>query len=511
MPVAFTAGAVVVGVEGRIVEVEADISPGLPGVTIVGLPDTAVAEARDRARAAVLNSGGHWPSRRITVGLSPASLHKRGSGLDLAIAVAILACSQQVPAEALTGTLLVGELGLDGRIRPVLGAIVLALAAAQAGFRRFVLPAENAGEASLVSELEVVGVRSLADLVAVLHGAEPAAVEMIEPARTAAESPADLADVRGQIFAVEAMVVAAAGGHNVAMVGPAGVGKTMLAERLCGLLPDLADQEAMEVTAIHSIAGRLRPGSGLLRRPPFQAPHHSASQVSLVGGGAGGKPTIGVLTLAHRGMIFLDEAPEFDARVLDALRQPLEAGEVQVARSGFSVRFPTVVQAVIAANQCPCGALRGPGSCTCTPLAKRRYFSRLSGPLLDRFDLRLAIQKPTRADLAASDPVRSTAQAAPQIAAARERARQRFWQAGVPWRRNSEIPGAQLRRSFQAEPRAMKLIERGVETGVLSHRGADRVLRVAWSIADLSGDGMPTKACVEQSLALRSGGEQWRS
>ena len=397
-----THGVVVLGVEGHVVDVEVHIAPGLVGTTIVGLPDTAVGESRDRAKAAVQNSGCRWPDMKVTVGLSPAALHKRGPMLDLAIALAVLAADGQIPAEELRTLVCIGELALDGRLRPMAGVVVAALGASRGGHERLVVPRANVAEAQLVPGVQVLGVSCLAEVVAHLRGEqwqEPADAEADSAARVAAANPGllspdavipDLADVRGQAAARHALEVAAAGGHHMAFLGPPGVGKTMLAERLAGLLPALDQQAALEVTAIHSVAGRLPANSGVITRPPFEAPHHTATFVAMVGGG-GAVPRVGLASLAHLGVLFLDEAPEFAGRVLDALRQPLESGRVHIARAGYSLSFPARFQLIMAANPCPCGHAANGAACRCTPAARSRYVQRLSGPLLDRVDIRIEI------------------------------------------------------------------------------------------------------------------------
>jgi magnesium chelatase family protein len=513
---AVTRGVVILGVEGHIVDVEVDRHDGLPGTTIVGLPDTAVGEARDRARAAVINSGCRWPDGRLTVALSPASLHKRGSTLDLAIAVGILARAGELPDDAARDVVCVGELGLDGRVRALPGIVVAALAAWRAGRRRIVVPMANVDEARLVPDIDVVGVTSLRHLVAILrresydpdvkelddsHTAQPTDV-----VPTAAASP-DLSDVRGQAAARVALEIAAAGGHHMALVGPPGVGKTLLAERLPGLLPPLSAHDALEVTAIHSVAGRLPQGVGLVRTPPFEAPHHTTTHVAMIGGG-GHVPRAGMASLAHRGVLFLDEAPEFNARVLDSLRQPLEAGHVVVARAGFALRFPARFQLVLAANPCPCGRTGPKGACTCTSAARLRYFSRISGPLLDRIDLRIDLPKPSRAELLADTAIESSATVAARVITARDRARRRFGDA--PWQSNGDVPGPVLRRAFPADEPGVRVLSEALDSGALSARGADRLLRVAWTVADLAGDERPSAHHVHAALAFRQAGERWR-
>jgi magnesium chelatase family protein len=492
-----------VGIEGRIVEVEAHLAQGLPGFVLVGLPDTALSESRDRVRAAVVNSGRSWPGQRITVNLFPASLPKHGSAFDLAIAAAVLSAQGVLPPDSLAGTVLHGELGLDGRVRAVRGVLPAAVAASAVGIQRLVVAEANAAEAALIPRLEVLGVRSLAQLVAVLRGEEvPAQPAVAVPAAPEEGCRLDLTDVLGQTEARHALEVAAAGGHHLLLSGSPGAGKTMLAERLPSLLPELDLPGALEATAVHSIAGALSSGTPLVTRAPYQAPHHSASVAAIVGGGSG-MPRPGAASLAHRGVLFLDEAPEFRGGVLDALRQPLESGEIVVARAAAQVRYPARFQLVLAANPCPCGNAVGRGlDCTCTPLAKRRYLGKLSGPLLDRIDLRLAMYPVTAADLSADlGQVEPSAVVAARVREARERAARRL--AGTPWRVNADVPGPELRRRWPLPPTTARGIAAGVERGELTARGADRVLRVAWTLADLAGRDRPDQGDVAMAKGLR--------
>jgi len=498
------------GVEGRVVEVEAHLAPGLPGFFLVGLPDTALFEARDRVRAAIVNSGEHWPNRRLTVSLSPADLHKRGSAFDLVLAAVVLAAAGLVPAQALHDLVVLGELGLDGRVRAVRGVLPAVAAAAAAGLRRVVVPDPNAREAGLIPGVAVLGVRSLRQLVAVLRGEpvpdEPPAPSPRRPRGVAvsdAREAPDLTDVRGQDEARKALEICAAGGHHLYLHGAPGVGKTMLAERLPGLLPPLEGDASLEVTAIHSVAGVLPPETPLVTGAPFCSPHHTASTAAMVGGGSGDiRP--GAVSLAHQGVLLLDEAPEFRAGVLDALRQPLEKGEVLIARSGLTARFPARFVLVLAANPCPCGqASSASGSCACSSGVRRRYLSRLSGPLLDRVDVQVMVDQPTRYDLLAAEVPEPTSAVAERVLQARERAARRF--AGGPWRVNADIPGRELRGRFRAAPGSWRPLEEALDHGTLTARGVDRVLRVAWTLADLAGRDRPTAHDVQTALAYRKG------
>ncbi|MDX2406601.1 ATP-binding protein [Streptomyces microflavus] len=517
-----------VGVEGVVVEVQADLEPGVAAFTLVGLPDKSLIESRDRVRAAVVNSGADWPQKKLTVGLSPASVPKSGSGFDLAVACAVLGAAERIDPASIADVVMIGELGLDGRVRPVRGVLPAVLAAAEAGYQQVVVPEQTAGEAALVPGVSVLGVRSLRQLIAVLCD-EPVPDEPADDrgrpdamlaglmipgtglgAGLAPASPRgeghipDLADVAGQLRPRKALEVAAAGGHHLLLSGPPGAGKTMLAERLPAVLPPLTRQESLEVTAVHSVAGILPPGEPLVARAPYCAPHHSATMQSLVGGG-NGIPRPGAVSLAHRGVLFLDEAPEFSGKALDALRQPLESGHVVVARAAGVVRLPARFLMVLAANPCPCGrhTLTGAG-CECPPSVVRRYQARLSGPLLDRVDLRVEVEPVDRADLleqgGRGEP---TAVVAARVREARARAAERL--TGTPWTTNSEVPGHELRTRLCAAPGASVAAERDLERGILTARGLDRVLRVAWTVADLRGAARPEACDIAVALELRTG------
>lgn len=489
------------GLDGITVEIEADITSGLPGVHLVGLPDTALQESRDRVRAAITNCGNNWPQARLTLALSPATLPKVGSMYDLALASAVLSAHLKKPWARLEKTVLLGELALDGRVRPVNGVLPAVLAAKRDGWQSVVVPVDNLAEASLVDGIDVWGVQSLRQLQRWFAGKAQLAGRIADAAPYVPPECRDLADLVGQTEARVAVEVAAAGAHHVMLTGPPGVGKTMLAQRLPGLLPPLNEDEAIEVTAIHSVAGTLAGDTPLITRAQFIAPHHSSTVAAMVGGGSGmARP--GAVSRAHRGVLFLDECAEIATNVLEALRTPLEDGEIRLARRDGVARYPARFQLVMAANPCPC-APTDPKDCLCNAGAKRRYLGRLSGPLMDRVDLRVEMH-PVRCGAFTHEVAEPSSAVRNRVAEARATAADRWTELGV--RTNAEVPGPALRGDFRLSDAAMAPLRKAVERGRLNLRGVDRTLRIAWSIADLAGVNSPTPDHVAKALSFRQGG-----
>jgi magnesium chelatase family protein len=478
--------AAVLGVDAYPVHVEVDVGLGLPFFRMVGLPDASVRESRDRVRAAIRNSGFEFPSHRITINLAPADIRKAGSSYDLPIALGILAAEGVVRGQALDRVVVVGELSLDGSIHAARGMLPVAASARKRAAAALLLPSHNAGEAAVVDGLRLLPVQSLREAADVLNRPESEWPPMPPPpAFTAgehAESGLDLRDLRGQPFARRALEVAAAGGHNLLMIGPPGAGKTMLARRLPGVLPPLTFEDSLECTAIHSVAGTLPPGTGLLRERPFRAPHHTISDVALVGGGANPRP--GEISLAHHGVLFLDEMPEFSRHVLDVLRQPLEEGRIAVARAARTVSFPARFVLVAAMNPCPCGYRTDPvRACRCTPPQVAKYRGRLSGPLLDRIDLVVDVQPVAIADLTGDANGEPSAAVRGRVLAARAR---QLARPGRAARLNAMLQGRAFERCCVVDHAGRRLLERSAARLHLTARGFHRVLKVARTIADLA-------------------------
>jgi magnesium chelatase family protein len=498
MSIATTKAIALSGIKGELITVEVDISDGLPGFSLLGLPDTALSESRERVRAALVNSGQSWPNRKVTISLLPAWLPKSGSGFDLPIAMGILGASEIV--KEISNILFVGELSLEGNLRNTRGVLPSLICAYQNGIRRAVIPVANLAEAKLIPELEAYAFENLSEVIHWLNTGERVSQNEFDLDITEKDLGLDFIDVAGQVEARRAAEISAAGGHNLLMIGPPGVGKTMIAERIPSILPPLSKAETLEVSAIHSITNSSR--KPLSSFPPFISPHHSTTRIAMVGGGAHViKP--GVCSLAHRGILFIDEAPECNSGVLDSLRQPLESGSITISRTTGNLTFPARFILVLAANPCPCGKFSGRGrSCSCSSLQIRRYLNKLSGPLLDRIDLRVNVENVSRVELAETNNECSASIRA-RVIAARERAASRF--AEENWKLNSEIPPRALRSKYQPDKKAMNFLHDELDKEKITARGLHKIIRASWTIADLKGLESPSLAEVVESHRLREG------
>lgn len=520
MPVANTHTVALSGALGHLIDVQADVSPGQVVVTMVGRGDAALREGQDRIRMAIINSGLRWPTtKRITLLLSPADLPKSGTHFDLALAIAVLAADGVIPADGLHHTVFIGELTLSGGLRPAMGVLPMVLAAVERGIRRVFVPEPQLGEAVMVPGVDVVGFRSLAQVVAELRGEEAPAAP---PVAAASGTPLltwrgeerldelDFGDLHGLRDVKYAVEIAAAGGHPILLSGPKGSGKTSVAERLPTILPDLSAEESLELTAVHSLAGALDPARGMVTRPPFSAPHHDASKASIVGGGQG-QVRPGEISRAHLGVLFLDEFPLFHLDVIDALRQPLESGDITVARQEESVTLPARPLLVLAANPCPCGeysAEPGANQCHCLERVRREYRRRLSGPISDRIDITRHVVPARGSERDQFRPAEPSEVIRARVTAARDIQRRRFH--GRSWRLNAQIPSSLLKKEWAVTPEAQRIVDTETYDGRLSARGAVRVLRLAWTVADIRSvrtgrDLAPGPAEVGVALRLRNG------
>ena len=500
-----TQGVALLGLSGTLIDIETDISDGLPMYVLLGLPDAALTESRDRVRAALSNCSESWPNKKVTVSMSPAWLPKSGSNFDLPIALSILIAQGAIPQEPIEETIVIGELSLDGAIRAVRGVLPSLIAAYQSGITRAIVPQANLAEAQLMTQMHILTFGHLSGVLHWMRTGEISNADQLDIEIPVEHSVLDFADVAGQEKARFAAEVAAVGGHHLLLIGPPGAGKTMIASRIPGILPELTLEEALEVSAVHSISGNFTDRSPLSRIAPMVSPHHTATRVSLVGGGSHlVRP--GAVSLANHGVLFVDEAPECATGVLDSLRQPLESGTITIARSIGSATFPAKFLLVLAANPCPCGkySARGRG-CTCSSLQIRRYLNKISGPLLDRIDMRVQVEPVGRVEMAQNELGESSSSIRSRVIAARARSAARF--AETTFMLNSEIPSRDLRTLFKPERDAMNFLHDELDKERLTARGLHKVIRLSWSLADLAGHATPNLDDVTKAYQLREGSD----